>query len=49
MLFNKLWDAGFEVCEVFFCPFSHIHLFRTLCTRSHREAVAPAIGKPRES
>ena len=38
-LFNKLWDAGFEVFEVFFVPshtstylehFAHIHTVRRL-------------------
>ena len=35
--------SGFGITKCF-CPFSHIHLHSTLCTQSHREAVAPVIG-----
>ena len=37
--FIKLWGIGFEILKCF-CPFSHIHLSKTLCTQSHRVAVA---------
>ena len=42
-------NAGFEVFEVFFVPSHTSTYLEHFCTHSHREAVAPAIGKPRES